>query len=280
VFVFPGAADNDIDCGRIAVEGAAAGVAIAQEMITGDETNKTMSAEIPVISKPEIEIEGGDLGGGPIGSWGVAGGEVHKVDTRAARDPDLPSGMVDEIARVIETNVAAVIVSPGHQRVVPKKDIGIGAVAKTQSDIDIKFIVDGAGAETIVERGMNAQQGQVTGRRPDAGAGCQYKAQFMGAKIPAGKERIVVVRSGLARKIERKIFIRIADLAGIYPAEKALHTIEVPGAEQVIGPAGSSEKELFIDVGDVMTSPGMIVGWTILLDLREQVGVDAELVLH
>src|SRR5580693_1514251 len=98
----------------------------------------------------------------------------------------------------------------------------------------------------------------------------------MGASVPADKECTVVGRSG----VDRKVLVRIADLAGIYPAEKALYTIEVSGAEQVIGPAGSGEKELFVDVGDVITSPGVIVGWTILLDLREHVGVHAELVSH
>jgi hypothetical protein len=80
--------------------------------------------------------------------------------------------------------------------------------------------------------------------------------------------------------LERKIFIRIANLTGIYPAQEAFHAVEVSGAEQVIGPAGGRKKKLFVDVGDIITPVRVIVWWTIPLDLGEYVGVDAELVDH
>jgi hypothetical protein len=83
---------------------------------------------------------------------------------------------------------------------------------------------------------------------------------------------------GWGSGMERKIFIRVADLTGIYPAQEAFHAVEVSGTEQVIGPAGGRKKKLFVDVGDIVTPVRVIVGWTIPLDLRENVGIDAELV--
>ena len=58
--------------------------------------------------------------------------------------------------------------------------MGLGELPKRSATVDIEFIVEGAGAETKIERGMNAQQGQVTGGGPDAGASRHSQSPIYG----------------------------------------------------------------------------------------------------
>jgi hypothetical protein len=171
--IFPDMPDNDVDRGCIAIEGTSAGVTIAQEVITGDEPEKAVPREIPVIPEADVEIETADLGGGPVGFL-VTGGDVDEVDAYAGREAELITGLMDKIAGIIEAGVAALIEGPGHQTVVAKNDIGIWSIGKTKGGIEVPLVMSVSDSEAVVDGGMNTQQSKMAGGRPDAGTKCQY----------------------------------------------------------------------------------------------------------
>jgi hypothetical protein len=156
--IFPYMPDNDVDRGRVAIEGTSAGVAIAQEVIAGDEPEKAVPREIPVIPEAEVEVEAGDFDGGPIGIL-ITGGEVDEVDAYAGGEAELIMGLMDKVAGIIETGVAAFIEGPGKQAVVPKNGIGTRSIGKAKGSVEVPLVSPIADADTIIDGGMDAQQG-------------------------------------------------------------------------------------------------------------------------